>query len=130
MRPGAGSHRHDHEPHAVYRVLGRYGRVIYIGVSHDPAARVDAHQATAAWRAEIITWEVVGWHQNLAAARPAERAAIKAEDPDYNFQHTDDALLVARTPMCDRPRVNAEVRAARATRVATARLHAAIRHAA
>lgn len=127
MRQGANSHLHDDEPHAVYRVLGRFGRVIYIGVSHDPAARVEVHRTSASWGHEITGWEVVSWHEDLATGRIAERAAIRSEDPDHNFHHTEAALIVARTPMKDRRRVNAEVRRARQDRIAMARLDAAIR---
>lgn len=127
MRQGVGSHVHDNEPHAVYRVLGEYMRVIYIGASHDPSARVEVHRTTATWGHEIARWEIIAWHENLAAARPAERTAIRAEDPDHNFQHTESALIVARASMKDRRRVNAEVRRARRDRIAMGRMDAAIR---
>lgn len=105
------------DPHAVYRIRDRFGRTIYIGSSHDPAARIAVHRAAADWRHQIDSW-ACAWYPDQASAREAERTAIRAEDPDHNFHHTELAVVVNRTVMKDRPQVNAEMRAARAARIA------------
>lgn len=105
------------DPHAVYWIYDQYGRVIYIGSSHDPQKRLGVHMATSSWRREIARMEVVAWYPSQLEARSAERLAIRAEDPDHNFHHTELALIVNRTRMADRRRVNAEARAARAERI-------------
>lgn len=105
-------------PHAVYEVLDDLGRVIYIGCSHDPRARVSIHRSSAKWRHNIHSYRVVQWYPNYTEAHDAERDAIKAQDPDHNFQNTELANLVSQTAMKDRRRVNAELRQARADRIA------------
>ena len=105
------------DPHAVYRIYDKFRRVIYIGCSVDPEARVVAHSMTADWRDEIETW-AAEWYTDRAEARTAERAAIEAEDPDHNWQCTEIARIVNSSAMKDRRRVNAEARAARAQRIA------------
>lgn len=83
------------DPHAIYRVFDRHNRVIYIGSSYDPDARIKTHRSEQPWRAEIFRWET-GWHQDWRSANAAEHAAIWREDPDHNFVGTALSAIINR----------------------------------
>jgi predicted GIY-YIG superfamily endonuclease len=75
------------DPAAVYRIKNANGVTVYIGASHEPAERVDAHLRTQTWREDIVTWSAE-WYPSWAAAHRMEVAAIEQEKPVHNIVHT------------------------------------------
>ncbi len=76
--------------HAVYRFFDANGALLYIGLTVDPGARLRAHRSKP-WWFDIVRIEIER-HETRQAAAIAERAAIKAEEPIYNVEHTPKAL--------------------------------------
>lgn len=112
----------DDDPHAVYRVLDRLDRVIYIGSSYAPDERIDTHRSEAKWRGEIFRWEEE-WFDDRASANRAEHIAVWREDPDHNFVGTPLSAIISRARFGPdgwnaADRVVAEARACRAARIA------------
>jgi predicted GIY-YIG superfamily endonuclease len=74
---------------ALYRFFGPDGELLYVGITKNPSVRFADHSRTYAmswWpRAVALTVE---WHPTRTAAGRAERAAIRAEEPLHNIQHT------------------------------------------
>lgn len=88
ITPGGAVRQHlDSDPCAVYRIYDASGELVYIGMGHEPDARVSAHRADKPWREHIATYEVT-WHPNRADAFAAEAKLVKAERPRYNVVHT------------------------------------------
>lgn len=87
------------DPHAVYFVHDRRGKVVYIGCSWNPEKRMKYHRAKAPWRGEIATW-TADWYPNKDAARTVERDLIRATQPRFNIQCTDLApdICMRRRP--------------------------------
>lgn len=71
--------------HAVYRMFGRAGELLYVGMTGH-LRRFDDH-AVKRWFPAVsrITLE---WHETEASARVSERRAIQAERPRYNIEGT------------------------------------------
>ncbi len=72
------------EMHAVYRMLDREGRVLYIGVTGHVGQRFGDH-AMKRWFPLVATI-TLEWYPDKDAAVQAEREAILAERPPYNSQ--------------------------------------------
>lgn len=76
----------------VYRVFDALGGLLYIGSTRDFAARKAVHLSTTAsptaFAIQVCAarWELEP-HEDIAAARKAERSAIEAEAPFLNRQH-------------------------------------------
>src|SRR5690606_5214433 len=88
ITPGGAVRQHlDSDPCAVYRIYDASCELVYIGMGHEPDARVSAHRADKPWREHIATYEVT-WHPNRADAFAAEAKLVKAERPRYNVVHT------------------------------------------
>jgi predicted GIY-YIG superfamily endonuclease len=82
------------EPHAVYRIFNHDGRLIYIGASYDPEARIKVHRREQSWGHEIASHTEV-WYPTRREALAAEHRAIAAENPDYNVVGTPLGRLVS-----------------------------------
>lgn len=72
---------------ALYRLLGANGRLLYVGISGNPDARWGTHSNNQPWWKEVADRKVE-WHPSRETAAAAEVAAIKAERPLYNKQHS------------------------------------------
>lgn len=73
-------------PCFIYRAYAADCRLLYIGQTRQPEARIRNHARQSHWFAEAAEWEfeqVAGWYEMQAA----EKAAIKTERPLYNVQH-------------------------------------------
>lgn len=72
-------------PTAVYRHFDACGRLLYVGSTSDPEARWKQHQRQSGWvMAGLVDSVTIEWWPSRAAARTAERAAIRNENPIYN----------------------------------------------
>ena len=71
----------------VYRVYDATGRLLYIGSAKDLEQRMKNHRSLSCWHplAEHVTAES---YPDMASARAAEAAAIRAEQPVFNLAHT------------------------------------------
>lgn len=87
--PAARTAAMPNEPHAVYRLFDEAGALLYVGMSHWPAGRIDNHRKDKPWRHEIHRWAVT-WYRSKDAALSIERTAIEAELPKYNRAHTEE----------------------------------------
>lgn len=83
---------------AVYRCYTEWDRLLYVGCSVNPQARLFKHRYGAVW------WPRVGrttveWFPTLAIAADAEKQAILTECPVYNSQGvTTRYIYPAATP--------------------------------
>lgn len=71
------------EMHAVYRMFDASGRLLYVGMTGDAGTRFGDHAAKR-WFPLVETIKLE-WHPDKAAARAAERQAIRSERPRYNI---------------------------------------------
>lgn len=84
--------------HHVYRLYDEDGRLIYIGATSNLPARIAEHARTKTWPGchpvltigeRMETW-VATQYPTRAEAFAAERAAIRAEQPELNTWHKGD----------------------------------------
>lgn len=70
----------------LYRAFDADGRLLYVGITKNFAAREAQHRSTSAWYGEVATWTREEFsHRDDAVA--AETAAIAAEHPVHNVTH-------------------------------------------
>ena len=72
---------------ALYRFYDADGDLLYVGVSVTPWSRWKQHKGQKDWAEEVAT-TAVEWHDSRPEALAAEKAAIIAEEPRYNVQHS------------------------------------------
>lgn len=73
-------------PTTVYRYFDRRRRLLYVGITDAPLARIHAHGSRAEWWSLVATATFVHY-ATRAEAVEAERAAIRDELPIYNRAH-------------------------------------------
>lgn len=71
---------------ALYRFHDATGRLLYVGITKNPPARLGQHGDDKDWWNQVHNI-VVTWHPARQAALVAEKEAIRAEHPLYNVQH-------------------------------------------
>lgn len=81
--------RRRHEPHAVYRLWSKDGRLLYVGCSLYLLQRMKEHSKTKAWGMDIARANFE-WFPNQQSALEAERRAIAAERPEWNVHHREN----------------------------------------
>ena len=67
-------------PTAVYRLFDKDGRLLYVGVSHDPISRWKQHEGTKLWWHWVADKQVV-WRPSRLAAFQLEAEIEHAEEP-------------------------------------------------
>ncbi len=77
--------KHPGIPTVLYRFFDAESKLLYVGISRNPAERFGDHKHTAPWwdEATSCTWERFATEWEAATA---ERAAIIGEGPVYNRQ--------------------------------------------
>lgn len=70
----------------VYRVYGRRGALLYVGVTGDLHKRFRAHSDRTPWWPEVQRWTTDGPFPQAEALR-VEATAIATERPKYNVTH-------------------------------------------
>lgn len=82
---------------ALYRFYTDDGRLLYVGITADPAQRFGKHAATKAWWPEVrgISLE---WYDDREDVLAAERRAIAVEGPLWNLQRAP--MRAARPKNC------------------------------
>jgi len=73
-------------PHVLYRIRDATGALLYVGITMNIAARLEAHRAGKAWFGDVAKIDVETFPSRLEALT-AERVAIQTEDPIHNVQH-------------------------------------------
>jgi len=86
---GAIRHHGPSDASAVYRIYNAGGDLIYVGMSYEPAIRVEVQRREKPWGHEIARYEV-DWHSDRAASQRAEERLIKELQPRYNVTHTPE----------------------------------------
>ena len=76
---------------ALYRHLDADGALLYVGISRCPLCRTKEHEETTDWYHHIASVKI-DWFDSRDDAVIAEVAAIKSEQPLFNYQHTHRAL--------------------------------------
>jgi hypothetical protein len=79
-------------PHALYRFFDESGTLLYVGITHHPTGRWRQHRGSKPWWHEVrtITLEPFADRRSVLAA---ERAAIAAERPSWNFETCPHAVI-------------------------------------
>lgn len=72
---------------ALYRLLSKSGRLLYVGISGNPDSRWGTHSNNQPWWEEVADRKIE-WFGSREAAAAAEIEAIKEERPLYNKQHS------------------------------------------
>lgn len=71
----------------IYRAWDEYGRLLYVGTSVNPVARLKQHRITGTgiyWYGAMRDWRAE-WYPSEGMARAAESVAIATEGPLYNL---------------------------------------------
>lgn len=71
----------------LYRHFDDAGKLLYVGISLNAAARLSQHMRAARWKGRIARVEIET-HPSRTAALRAEAEAIVAERPPFNIQGT------------------------------------------
>lgn len=79
---------------ALYRLLSKSGRLLYVGISGNPDSRWGTHSNNQPWWEEVADRKIE-WFGSREAASAAEIEAIKEERPLYNKQHSVIGTSVA-----------------------------------
>lgn len=88
MSSGDGAAREaEWLPHALYRAYADVGRMLYIGISVEPVTRWSWGHAHGPWAGDADHFSVT-WYGDRKKAHAAEIAAIRAEHPVSNRQHS------------------------------------------
>lgn len=69
--------------HSLYRLYDKRGKLLYIGISLDAAARLSNHRLERGWWQQVASVRLEQ-HRTRDAVLAAEKAAIRAERPRYN----------------------------------------------
>jgi predicted GIY-YIG superfamily endonuclease len=79
-------HIHADKRTYVYRIFDESGKLIYVGCSHDPEARIYTHRMKSWWAPQISRIKL-NVFPNRQVAIEAEAKAIRAENPRWNINH-------------------------------------------
>lgn len=73
----------ESSPHWVYRLFDQSGRLLYVGLTTQPARRLARHRSSKAWWADVAR---VSWREYPCKLHGlgAEYWAIRRENPRYN----------------------------------------------
>ena len=69
----------------VYRLYGKTGKPLYIGVTGDPKRRAAQHKATKVWYPKVATTKSKTYRTRGRAAA-AECKAIRRENPQHDIR--------------------------------------------
>lgn len=72
--------------HYVYRIRDNKGRLIYVGCSYEPEARIKRHRKTMWWAQQIATVTTTGPYPSRKAGLAAETLARNTEHPRWNIE--------------------------------------------
>lgn len=71
---------------SLYRHFDASGRLLYVGIAKDPAARTEQHRYHSEWF-RFVAGTKTEWLANRGQAEVAEREAITSESPVFNQTH-------------------------------------------
>ena len=78
------NHPHADKRSYMYRIFDAQGRLIYVGSTHNPEARIYSHRQVMWWSGTIHRIKIQVF-PNRQAAMDAEREAIQTEHPRWNI---------------------------------------------
>lgn len=70
---------------ALYRLYGKRGRLLYVGIANDVFGRLEQHVKQKYWWSDVDHADIE-WFTDRDQAVDAELRAIRLEAPDYNVQ--------------------------------------------
>lgn len=73
---------------ALYRIYDAKTRLLYVGISEDPAVRLRAHKTSAGWSYLARSWSCE-WFTTRGLAMSAEFRAVEGEGPLFNGDFAD-----------------------------------------
>ena len=73
------------DTYVLYRFFTGDGRLLYVGMTRNPARRFEQHGGTKSWWSEVERIEMEH-HATLDALREAERRAIESDHPIHNIR--------------------------------------------
>ena len=103
---------------ALYRLYGRDGALLYVGVTDNISRRFWDHSRNKSWWRDV-DGKMIWFYDDRAEAEDAETAAIDSEDPVHNVKGTPryaEVILAAQQRAAakyDRPEVGWSLREAR-----------------
>ena len=71
--------------HILYRFFAADGRLLYVGMTINPARRFEKHRGEKSWWSDVARVEIEH-HETIDALRKAERRAIETEHPIHNIR--------------------------------------------
>ncbi|QLJ01510.1 GntR family transcriptional regulator [Streptomyces sp. NEAU-sy36] len=77
---------------ALYRLFDTDDRLLYVGISSEPKARMRDHAAEKSWWGDVATRDFE-WFDSRQEAAEAEIEAIRNEQPLHNHAHNTSAVL-------------------------------------
>ena len=84
---------------ALYRLYGRDGALLYVGITDDLRRRFAAHSRDKSWWRDV-DGKMIWFYDERAEAEDAESTAIDYEDPVHNIvgtpRHAEVALAAQR----------------------------------
>ncbi|MGW2010921.1 GIY-YIG nuclease family protein [Streptomyces nigrescens] len=73
---------------ALYRIYDAKTRLLYVGISEDPAVRLRTHKTSAGWSYLARSWSCE-WFTTRGLAMSAEFRAVEGEGPLFNGDFAD-----------------------------------------
>ena len=80
----------------MYRHFDVVDRLLYVGITHTPAARERSHARTSAWH-QLSVRRTAHWRASREEAEAEEAKAIAQDEPLFNFPTYDVEDRLRRT---------------------------------
>jgi len=87
----------EEQRHALYRFYTDQGQLLYVGITNDPARRIDQHGERKAWWQQVAGM-TIEWYPTRSAVLAAERRAVQVENPKHNVQLRTRQTIKDRGP--------------------------------
>jgi predicted GIY-YIG superfamily endonuclease len=87
----------DVRPPTVYRLFDASGRLLYVGYTNDPIARLKSHSCMSPWWPAVANVQLTHF-RTYREGIVAERSAIETEDPIHNVQYVGRPFARKRVP--------------------------------
>lgn len=87
-------------PHALYRFFDLNDRLLYVGITSNPAARFKQHRDDKPWWLDVANIRIEPFDDRPSVLE-AERQAIELEHPIYNVTHNRGSRRSAQRPIME-----------------------------
>ena len=86
------------EPTGLYRLYGKAGDILYVGISWHPGKRFVQHARTKPWWLEVKSYELK-WYADRPTAESTETGLIRKLRPPYNRTDMPTPYRPSRRPL-------------------------------